>query len=164
MKKVTRKQTVTKPVVVEVPVYITSDEEEFDDEKGAQRHEKLLKTYPKLGTCSIEWIEDYLSSNLCVDNEGEEGLEEALKSDKVVIIGAYSGGDDPFFEVVEPYLVAVEAVIKVLHRKTIGCNYKRYVDGVIYKGESLCFNDKKKSDGSGYYETGEGRNIKEVLK
>lgn len=95
---------------------------------------------------------------------GWEGLEEALKSDKVVIIGTHSGDDDPFFEVVEPYLVAVEAVIKVLHRKTIGCNYNRYVVGVIYKGESLCFNDEEMSDGSGYYETGEGRNIKEVLK
>lgn len=163
MKKVTRKQTVTKPVEVEVPVYIASDEKEFDDEKGAQRHEKLLKTYPKLGTRSIEWIEDYLSSDEGQDG-GEEELEKALKSDKVVIIGTHSGDDDPFFEVVEPYLVAVEAVIKVLHRKTIGCNYNRYVDGVIYKGESLCFNDEEMSDGSGYYETGEGRNIKEVLK
>lgn len=163
MKKTIKTKTVTKPVKVQVPVYVTEDGKEFENEKCAKGHEKLRKKYPKLSDQDIEWIEEYLFSDECRYNEGEENLEKALKSDKAIIVGTHSGGDDPFFEVVEPHLVAVEAVIKVLHRRSAGMNYNRYVDGVIYKGESLCFNDEKKDDGS-YYETGSGRNIKEVLK
>lgn len=164
MKKTIKTRTVVKPVEIEVSVYATLDGKEFEDEQSAKYHEDLLKKYPKLSDSAIEWIEEYVHSHEAWDGNTVEELEKALKSNKVIVIGAHSGGDDPFFEIVEPYLVAAEAVIKVLHRRSVGCNNTRYISGIIYLGESLCFNDEKKINGRGYYKTGSGRNIKEVLK
>lgn len=159
MKKTVKTRTVIKPV--EVPVYVTEGGVEYENEQSAKGHEVLTKKYPKLSKYDIKWIDGYMHE--AEHNEGYEEFMKALKSKKVLLLCSHSGGDDLFFEVIEPHLVAVEAVIKVLHRRSVGMNYNRYVDGVIYKGESLCFNDEKKDDGS-YYETGSGRNIKEVLK
>jgi hypothetical protein len=164
MKKIIKKQTVVKSTEVEVPIYITDDGLEFNNEQGAADHEELIKKYSKLNIKDIKWIEGYLSSDEAWSDEtcfdGGKNFEKALKSNKVLVLGDHSGRENPFFEVVEPYLVAVEAVIKVLHRKSVGMGCNRYICGVIYLGESLCFNEGEKM----YYEVGSGRNIKEVLK
>lgn len=164
MKKTTKKKIVSQRVEIEVSVYTTSDGTEFDNEQDAERHENFIKKYPKISKHALEWIDNYLSSDEVLNNKDDrDKFIKALNSEKAIIICDYSGGDNPFFEVVEPHLVAVEAVIKVLHRKTVGCNCNIYVRGVLYLKESLCFNDGKKDSG-GYYETGKGRNIKNVLK
>jgi hypothetical protein len=154
MKRITKVQQVRELVDRQVDVFVTKDGHEFSDEKSAKEHETLRKKYPKISEYDIEFLENY-------DYENKE-LLEALNSNNVILFISHSGDEDPRFEIVVPHLVAVQAVIKVLHRKTLGCNYNEYVRGVIYKKESLCFDDSKKDDGS-YYTTGSGHNIKTVI-
>jgi len=160
MEKIVREEMVAVRVKKEIAIFKTSDGKEFKREEEAKGHEDLLKKYPKLSSQDIEWMECFVEG---MHGEVIGDFEEALHSDKVIVLLIHSGGEQPEFEVVEPYLVAVEAVIKALHRRIVGCNYNLYVDGIIYKCESLCFDDEKKEVG-GYFQTGEGRNIKKVLK
>jgi hypothetical protein len=168
MEKVLRKIQIMAPVENVVTKFKTSDGTEYDKQEHAELHEELLKKYPKLEKSDLEWVEgfwysDYDGGERDFDGEGKK-LEKALNSNKAIVFGSHSGGEEPWYEEVEPYLVAVEAVIKVLHRKTRGCNYNQYVGGVIYKKESLSFNSEKKLNGKGYYASEKGRHIKEVLK
>jgi len=160
MEKIVRKEMTQVMSEKEVTLFKTSDGKEFRKKEVAKEHEALLKKYPKLSSHDIEWMECFSS-----EMRGEEIIEDfekTLHSNKVIVLLSHSGGDHLEFEAVEPYLVAVKAVIKALHRRTVGCNYNMYVDGIIYKCESLCFDDEKK-EGGGYFQTGKGRNIKKAL-
>jgi hypothetical protein len=160
MKKIIKEEMVAIKVKKEVAFFKTTDGKEFRDKAVAKKHEELIKKYPKIGTDDIEWMEGFVEEKhweQVIDN-----FEKALRSDKVIVLLIHSGGDGFEFEVVEPHLVAVQAVIKALNRRVVGCNYNMYVDGIIYKCESLSFDDVEKEDGS-YYQTGSGRNIKDVL-
>lgn len=163
METITKKEDVEVRVKKDVTVYKTVDGKEYKNKKAAENHEALLKKYPKLSTCDVDWIENFkCQESYTYDPETLEEFEQALDSDEAVILISHSGGDDLQFETVEPHLKTIKGAIKVLHRKTIGCGCNQYVDSVIYKGESLCFDDEKRDDGT-YYQTGTGRNIKEVF-
>lgn len=144
MEKITKNKEIMEPKVIPIECYKTKDGKEFEHKKEAKEHEKLLTKYPNLNEYDIEWLEHFIEKR---DEETSVYLFKALKSDKVILAMTHSGGDDPRFETVEPNLHAVKAVIKALHRRAVGFNYNMYVDGVIYKKESLCF---------------DGRNIKDV--
>ena len=161
MEKITvKKQSM---VTVDVTAYKTSDGKVFEGAKYANAHEALLNEFPGMSGHDIKWLENFVHGDQFEYEDPLESFREAVKSGKVVLLVEHSAGEEPQMEVVIPKLIAVEAVIKVLHNKTVGCGCNRYVVGVVYRGESLCFDDGKKSEGE-YYTTGSGKNIKEVLK
>jgi hypothetical protein len=155
MEKITKKKATQETVEVEkdVTVYKTTDGYEYADEKDAEDHEELLKKCPKLDKKDIEWIENFRT-----EKWGEievDDLDEAFKSDQVILLLDYDGCN-PEFDTVIPDLIAVTAAIKALHNKSVGMNCDRSVRGIIYKGESLCCDQIGTTRGI--------RNIKEVLK
>jgi hypothetical protein len=159
MKTVTKKQKVQEYVDKDVTFFITDDGKEFKSKKAAEEHENLIIKFPKLN----EYCIDFLESAVDIQEIYEDLCEAIINSNEAIILYDHSGREAANFELVEPHLIAVRAVIKALHRKTVGCNCNRYVCGVIYRGESLCFDDEKKSEWSFYTTGGGARNIKDVL-
>jgi hypothetical protein len=153
MDKITKKKNVKVCVEQDVTMYKTSDGREFEEKKDALTHEELMRRYSKFSKNDIEWLEGLIDG----DNHGNctlEQFEKDLKAGKALLLLSNSDEGCFGFEAVEPVLVAVMAVIKALHRKTIGCGCNQYVDSIIYKSESFCFEKDP------VY----GRNIAEVLK
>lgn len=157
MEKITKKEKVKDIVEKDVTRYKTADGKEFKEEENAVQHEKLITEYPKLNDRAIGWVEDF-RCNKWGEQEVDD-LEEAFKSDQVILLLSYDGCNLEFDTVI-PNIIAVTAVIKALHNKSVGMNCDRRVDGVIYKRESLSFN----VGNNGQYVHGKGRNINEVLK
>lgn len=155
MKKLTSK------TVVENVKFITSDNREYSREYEAKLHEKLFKQHKKLTRYDLEWLEDFLSG--AVKNNAD--FNSAFKSNKVILILTHSGGESPEFTTVEPNMAAVKAVIKAMHRRTLGCNYNEYVVGIIYKKESFHYFIKKDDRiGTGEKNIEEGLENKEAKK
>lgn len=151
------KKSVSKTVVENVK-FITSDNKEYRSESDAKLHEKLLKQYKKFTEYDLEWLEEYLSDEDRFGGDDDTNVYSAFKSDKVILLISHSAREKPEFTAVEPNMEAVKAVIKVMHRRTLGCNYNQYVVGIVYKKESFHYAIKK-DDCIG---TGD-RNIEEIL-
>lgn len=145
MKIITKKVRITKPVEIDTTLYLTDDGIEFSSEQPAKDHEEFIKKNPNISSYDIHSIE-----SIPFPESDEEDIEKALKLDKVIILINYSDGDSPRFELIEPYLIAVKTAIKLLHRKTIGCNYMQYVTGIVYKRQSFYYSDSiEKKVGTG---------------
>lgn len=159
MNKVIRKENVSVMIEKEVEKFVTSDGNEYGKKENAQAHEEILKKFSKLSKYDIEWLEHLKKEDF--DGDKFEEFEKVFKSNNVILAMDHSGGDNCCFIVVEPVLAGVKAVIKALHRKTVGMNCNSYVRSLIYKEESFSFDEEKV--GGGYHETGSGKNIKEIL-
>jgi predicted peroxiredoxin len=144
----------------DVTMFVTSDGKEFVYEKNAETHEDILKRFPKLNEHTIAWIEKFIHEDEAPELDQ---IEKDFKSGNAIILIEHSGGGELCYEVVDPNLITVKCIIKVLHRKVQGCNYTQFVRGIVYKGEDLCFKEERKIDGKDYYITGFGKDIDEVL-
>ena len=146
MKEIKQKVLVTKPVEEEQTRYETDDGLVWNNKEAATAHEEFERKYPKLDASDVEHISGVFS-NIALDEEYTDQFEEDLDSNQVLILYAHSGGEDHRYEAVVPDATAVEAVVKVLHRRSIGMNYTRYVHGIVYKGESVHIKYKSSADG-----------------
>jgi hypothetical protein len=151
VEKIVKKKKVEEVVEKEITVYRTLDGKEYREEKSAIEHEDLLKKYPKICAKDIDWIEEFVC-----DKWGEDDVNnffEALESKSVLIL-TNAIGCDFRFDVVDPILAGVLAVVNVLDRREIGMNCDLSVSGIIYLKESfIC---------TGWVREGR-RNIDEVL-
>ena len=156
MKKITRKEKVAAIIEKEIPLFKTADGIEFRTEKEALKHEALIKEFPLLSKNDIEWLED-----LNDDFELEELKETIKTSNKVLLLMGSEGSGLCLYENIDPEINGVTAVVKLLQYRNIGMNAHEYIDGIIYKGESVSveFNQEHRKNCT----AGKGRNIKEIL-
>jgi hypothetical protein len=163
MRQIIKKQKVQEFVEKDVPMFVTTDGKEFKHKENAEEHEDILKRFPKLNKHTIEWIENFIHEDEAPELDQ---IEKDFKSGNAIILIDHSADEELRYEVIDPDLIAVKSVIKVLHRKVQGCNYTQFVCGIVYKSEDLCFKEGKrnKEHGGGYYTTGFGKDIDDVLK